>query len=152
MRMMPPVLLVPPRHVARHVDEGDDGDTEGVAEADEAGSLDRGLDVDDAGQVGRLLGDDAHAAPRQASEADDDVGGKVVVHAEEFAVVDDSLYHLVHVVGVRRVVRHQRAQLLVGAAGVVVLIADGRVVEVVLRQVGEKAANRLHTLVLGVEG
>ena len=35
------VLLLHRRHVARDVDERDDGDVEGVAEADEAGRFDR---------------------------------------------------------------------------------------------------------------
>jgi hypothetical protein len=46
---------------AGHVDEGDDGDVEGVAETDEAGALGRGVDVQTTGKLHRVV---AHHADR----------------------------------------------------------------------------------------
>jgi hypothetical protein len=71
------VFLRGARHEARDIDEGDDRNVEGVAEADEAGGLDRGLDVQAAGQHQRLVGDDADRMTIHAAEADDDVLGVV---------------------------------------------------------------------------
>ena len=65
------------RHEARHVDEGDDRDVEGVAEAHEARGLARGVDVQHAGQHLRLVGDEADRAAVDAAEAGDDVLGEV---------------------------------------------------------------------------
>ena len=60
---------------------------ESIAEADETGSLDRGLDVQAAGQHQRLVGDDADHVAVHAPKADDDVGGVVGLQLEELAVV-----------------------------------------------------------------
>jgi len=40
---------------AGHVDEGDDGDVEGVAESHEARALGRGVDVQATGQLHRVV-------------------------------------------------------------------------------------------------
>src|SRR5438128_5148765 len=66
----PAVLLVAARQVARHVDEGDDRDPEGVAEADEARRLHRRIDVDRARQVLRLVAYDTHDVAAEAARAD----------------------------------------------------------------------------------
>ena len=58
---------------AGHVDERDDRDVEGVAEADEARGLDRGVDVEDAGERARVVGDDADGMAAEPGEAADDV-------------------------------------------------------------------------------
>ena len=83
------VLLVGARQEARHVDEGDERDVEAVAEAHEARGLDRRVDVEAAGEVRRLVRDDADGAAVDAREADDDVLRVVLVDLEEVAVVDD---------------------------------------------------------------
>src|SRR5208283_738176 len=80
-------LLGRPRKKARHVDEGDEGNVEAVAEAHEAGRLDRSRNVQDAGQEGRLVGHHPDAAAVEAGEADHNVFGKVLLHFEEVSVV-----------------------------------------------------------------
>lgn len=57
------VLLADPGEEARHVDEGHEGDVEGVGEAHEARGLDRGVDVQAARQVRGVVG-----LPPQKSE------------------------------------------------------------------------------------
>eukprot|EP00293_Proteomonas_sulcata_P002249 CAMPEP_0184326388 /NCGR_PEP_ID=MMETSP1049-20130417/142538_1 /TAXON_ID=77928 /ORGANISM="Proteomonas sulcata, Strain CCMP704" /LENGTH=64 /DNA_ID=CAMNT_0026648581 /DNA_START=1096 /DNA_END=1290 /DNA_ORIENTATION=- len=46
-----------------HVHQSDDRDVEGIAEADEAASLARGINVKASGQVLRLIGYDPHCSP-----------------------------------------------------------------------------------------
>ena len=93
------VLLVGPRKEAWHVDESDDGDVEGVAEADEAGGLNGGVDVEDAGEVRGLVADEAHGFSGHAGEGHNDVGCEALVHLHEAAFVHDASHNLPNVVG-----------------------------------------------------
>ena len=83
------VLLGGAGQEARDVLEGHERDVEAVAEAHEARGLHRGVDVEAAGQVGGLVGDDADRAAAEPAEADDDVRREVGVDLEEVAVVED---------------------------------------------------------------
>ena len=67
------VFLVGAGQEARHVDERDDRDVEGVAEAHEARRLAAGVEVEHAGEHHRLVGDEADGAAGDAAEAGDDV-------------------------------------------------------------------------------
>ena len=78
---------------AGHVDEGEHREVEGVAGAHEARGLLAGVDVEGAGELGRLVGDDADRAALDPAEADQDVGREQRLHLEELAVVDDVLDH-----------------------------------------------------------
>lgn len=95
----PGALLLGAGPVSGDVDEGDDGDPEGVAEADESGGLLRGVDVEGARVDGRLGGDDPGGAPLEAREADEDRGREEGLDLEELLVVGDRLDDLDHVVG-----------------------------------------------------
>ena len=64
-------LLLRPGQKARHVLERDERDIESVAETDEASSLDRGVDVEDARENRGLVGHNPHGAAFQTREADD---------------------------------------------------------------------------------
>src|SRR5690606_19312086 len=84
---------------AGDVNEGEQGDVEDVAEADEARGLVGGVDVEGAGLEGGLVGDDAGDDALDAAEADDHVFGEVAMDVEEVAVVHESGDDLVHVDG-----------------------------------------------------
>jgi hypothetical protein len=84
-------LLVGAGQEARDVDEGEDRDVEGVAGAHEPGRLLRGVDVEAAGELHRLVGDDADRAALDPAEADEDVRREQRLDLEELAVVDDVL-------------------------------------------------------------
>ena len=77
-----------------------------------------GVDVEGAGELHRLVGDDADRAALDAAEADDDVRREQRLHLEELAVVDDVLDDGVHVVGLVRRVGDERVELEV-------LVGDG---------------------------
>ena len=98
----PAELLLRAGEEAGDVLEGDERDVEGVAEADEARPLRRGVDVEDAGEEVGLVRDDADRAPAEPREADDEVLREVGVDLEELAVVDDAPDQLLHVVGLVR--------------------------------------------------
>ena len=61
---MPARLLLHGGQVARHVDQGDDRDVEGVAEAHEAGRLHGGALSRVPAKTDGLVGHDAHRARR----------------------------------------------------------------------------------------
>ena len=99
------------------IDECHERDIEAVAEANEACRLDRGGDVQAAGQYHRLVGDDADGRALHAAEARDDVAGVVRLDLEEVAFVRDLLDQLLHVVGLGRIGRHQAVERRVVAVG-----------------------------------
>jgi len=69
-------LLRRPRQEPRHVDEGDDGDVEAVAETNEARGLARAVDVEAAREHHRLVRDDPHGMALEPDEAHEDVLGE----------------------------------------------------------------------------
>ena len=71
---------------------------EGVAEANEAGTLARCVAVEHACEVAGLVCHDAYCLSVEAGEAYYEVLGVVALYFEELAVVDYSADYLVHVV------------------------------------------------------
>ena len=104
---MPPYSCRVPGQKAGHVLERDERNVEGVAEAHEPRAFHRRVDVERAGEVRRLVRDDADAAAAETREPDDDVPREVLVHLEELAVVDDRVHEVVHVVRLVRRLRHE---------------------------------------------
>ena len=127
-------LLVGAGQEARDVDEGEDGDVEGVAGAHEAGGLLRGVDVEGARKLHRVVRDDADRAPLDPAEPHHHVGREEWLDLEELAVVEHRLDDGVHVVGDVGGVRDERVEGPVDVIDVEVefLPEDRRVLEVVL--------------------
>src|SRR5574344_1629352 len=100
------VLLTCTREEARHIDETNDWNVEGIAEADETGTLARGVAVEHTSELRRLVGNDTHGTTVEAREADDDVLGMAWLHLEELAVIDCSGNDLIHVVCLVWIVRN----------------------------------------------
>ena len=96
-----PPLEVLAGQEARRVDQADDGQVEGVAEADEAGGLLGGGDVEGAGQDAGLVGDEADGSAVEQGEGGDELAGPAGMELPEFAVVADGLDDVAHVVGRR---------------------------------------------------
>ena len=99
------VFLLGSAKEARYVHEGDNRNVEGIAEAYESGSLPGCVDVENAGDDLRLVGHDADTSAVHVCEANYDVAGVALVNLEEFPVIDNALYDIVHVVGLVRAVR-----------------------------------------------
>src|SRR5919197_436798 len=92
------VLLRRAGQEARHVDKRQERDVEAIAEAHEASGLYRGVDVQAAGQVCGLIGDDPDGPSAEPTEADYDVGGECRLNLEEVLVVEDGADHREHVI------------------------------------------------------
>ncbi len=120
---------------AGNVLQGDERDVEGVAEADETGALDRGIDVENTRHVEGLVRDDTHDVPVQARESDDDILGPQGLHLEERAVIDDEVDDLVDVVRLPGIVGNDIGELRLFPAGFVARRRVRRILEVVLREV-----------------
>ena len=71
------------RKKSRHVLERHERDVERVAEADESGTFDRGGDIQDAGERGRLIGDHADRPAGESREPDDQIAAVVPLHLEK---------------------------------------------------------------------
>ena len=97
-RMIPPYSCRVPGRKPGHVLERDERNVEGVAEPNEPRALDRRVDVERAGEVRRLVRDDADAAAAQMRKPDDHVACEVLVHLQELAVVRNGVHEVVHVV------------------------------------------------------
>ena len=101
-------------------------------------AFDRRVDVERAGEHGRLVGDDADRTAVEPREADDDVPRVVLVHLEEVALVGDRVNHIEHVVRLVRRRGDETIERRVLAIGRIVGRGARRVVEVV-RRAGTRA-------------
>ncbi len=165
---------------AGNIDQGDYRNVERVARPDEACRLLTGIDVEGAGEMHRLVGDDAHRTPVDPSEAADHVLRELGVDLEEVALVEHVFDHRVHVVrGVGRVrdehvqlggdlrldighlgeagrvghvVRRQERQQCLGGFQAVELIRGLEVGDTAAGVVGVRAAQLLHADVLAGHG
>lgn len=146
------VLLIDARQEARDVDERQERDVEGIAEADEARRLVRGVDVEAARHDLRLVRDDADDLAVEARVADDDVRREELLDLEELPVVDERADDILHVVRHVRVVRHDGVEALILAVRVIRRLDGRRILEVVARQVREQLADLRDAVVLVLAG
>ena len=135
------VLLPGAGEEARHVDEGDQRDVEGVAGADEAPCFLGRFDVEDAGQNLGLVADDADGMAVETGEAAHDVLRPVREVLVEVAVVDDGRDDLLHVVRLAVARGEQLTCLGRLALRIVARLEPGRLLEVVGWQEREEIAD-----------
>lgn len=99
-----------------YIDKGDEGDVEGITEAHEAGSLDRGVNVKAAGKLERLVTNDTDGASVKATETDNDVFGELGLDLQKLALVNYLLDDDLHVVGHVGVLRNDHVEGRVSAS------------------------------------
>jgi len=104
------VLLLDTGEEAWDIDKGDQGDIEGVAEPNPAGTLDGGVDVKDTRGVVGLVGNKGDGAAIHAAKADHHVGGKLGHNLKEFLVVHHLGDHVLDVVRLVGIVGHQSVE------------------------------------------
>jgi len=115
----PVVLLIGSRHEPGHVLEGEDGDVERVAEADESGALLARLDVERARVHAGLLATIPTEWPSSRANPTTMFFAKFSCTSKKEPVVDDAADHVLHVVRLSRGVGNDVAQLVVGALGII---------------------------------
>ena len=143
------VFLAGAGEEARAVDEGDDRHVERVAQADEAGDLVGGVDVQRAGHVAGLVGDDADRITVEAGEADYRVGRVVGLDLEEAVLVEDHLDCIADVVRLVLVIRDEIVEGLVHARHRIFRGDLRRFLVVVLRQIAQEQLGHRQAFELG---
>src|SRR5208337_4058473 len=89
-------LLLRAGQKSGNVFEGDERNVEAIAETHEARALDAGFDVEHAGKIRRLIGDNADRLSIQAGKADHDVLRVVLLNLKEVGVVHDRMNHVLN--------------------------------------------------------
>src|SRR5260221_14201932 len=92
------MFLIFTRHESRYIFKRDNRNIEAVAETDEAGCLFAGVNIEDACVVRWLVSDNSYAVPAEAGEANDDVGGEILVNLEEAPIVHNHLDGFIDVI------------------------------------------------------
>src|SRR5262249_10099327 len=137
----PAVFLLNSRQKPWHVLEGDQRDVETVAKTDETRALNRGVYVEHARQVRRLIGDYAHRSAAKPGEAHHDVLRVVLVHFKEIAVVHHRVNDVADLVRNVGRLRDYRVQLFVDAINRIACRNPRRIIEVVRRYERQQLAN-----------
>ncbi len=94
------------------------------------------------------MGHDAYGQASQATKADDNVLGPVLLHLKEIAVIHHPADDILDVVGFVGIVGHETVQLLIGPIRRIICRQEGRILHVVLGQVAEQLADLVDTVLL----
>src|SRR2546422_10055551 len=113
----PVVLLIYPRQEPRHIHKGQDRDVESITEPDEAGSLDRGVDVKGSGANFRLVRNDPNRVSVESGESDDDILSPERLYFKQFASINDPGYDIPDIVRLVGVVRQNIVELTLVSEG-----------------------------------
>ena len=146
------VFLACARQESRDIDEGYDWDIEGIAEADEACTLPTGIHVEDTCIRHGLVGNDTYALAVEMRKARDDVLGKLRLYLEEFPVIRDRGDHLIHVIGLVRIIGQDLVQQVILAVDRVVAFHAGSLFRIVRGKVAQQFLDHCHRLFLGLGG
>ena len=142
------VFLIGPRQESRYVDEGDDGNIEAVAEADETSGFIRRINIQTASHNTWLVCDDTNAAAVETGKAADDIRSKVLMDFVEFTVIDERADYVLHVVRCIRIIRNNRIQALILTVRIITSINDRCIIHVVAWQEGQQVADLLDAVIL----
>ena len=88
------VLLIGAGEKTRNILEYEQRNVERIAETDEARALAGCVDVENAGQEGRLIGDDANRVPVEPDESDDEIARVLLMNFEKVAFIGDDINDL----------------------------------------------------------
>ena len=127
------ILLLRARQKSRHIDKRHDGNIEAVAKSNKARRLHRGVDVQTARQMGRLVGDNAHRAAAEMGKADENIARELRLHFVEIAFIDHRRDQLFHVIGPVGIIGNQIFEPLVAPQRIVVGRMKRRIFLIVAR-------------------
>ena len=99
------MFLVDTRQITRKVFERYNRNIEAVAETDKTGCLIRRIAIEHTGHHHRLVGDKSDRLTSNTPESDNDIRSEHLHYFEEFALVDQRLDHIAHIIGYGRIAR-----------------------------------------------
>ncbi len=86
------MLLGRAGHKAGDINQADQWDIKGIAEANKPGRLNRGININNSGQIVRLLGDNAHRPAIKSGKTDNYIGGKLPLYLHKVPIISDADY------------------------------------------------------------
>src|ERR1035441_5227185 len=123
-------LLLDSGKKARHIHKSDQRNVKCIAKADKARRLIGGIDVQHAGQMIRLAGDNADRAAFEPSEANNNVCGKFRLDFKKFLIIQNALDHIAHIIYSLIIDRNNPTHLWIGIDRQVIS-KTGRILKVV---------------------
>ncbi len=135
-----------------HIHESDQRNVKGIAEADKTGCFYRRVDIQDTGQIGGLVGHDAHAASTHAGKTNEDVWRVTGLNLKKVLVIDHRGDQLMHVVGFVGIGGNQLIQLRLFAVALVECRNKWRIFHVVGGKVAEKLTDHQHRMLIVIGG
>ena len=135
---------------SRHIFESNQRNVETVAETDEAACLVAGVNVENTGKVGRLIGDNTNRTACQTCKTDDDILCEVSHYFEEIAVIYYPFDDILHVVWYIRVCGDDGVEYGIFTVGFVSTVLLFRFVHIILRQEGKQFANAHQQFFFGI--
>ena len=148
----PAVFLRRARQEAGNINKRHDRNFKRVAVAHKARGFARGIRVQHARQHHRLVGDDAHCAPFDATETGNDVAGVFRGKLVEVALIDHLPDQLLHVIGLVGVIGDQRIEAEIAAERIILARPFRHAFLIVRRQEVDEAADLQEGLDIIVEG
>ena len=139
------IFLIYSRKESRNIDQSQQRYIESIAEANETGSLYRGIDVQCSCQHQRLIGYHPYRLSVQTDISGNDVRGKFCLKFKEVIIVGHRFYHLLYIIRLIRIGRHQVGQFGCQAGRRVVGDNERRLFHIVARQIRNKFADIIDT-------
>ena len=144
------VFLTRAGEEAGDIDECDDGDIEGIAEADKTAALAGCIAVEHTGHRLGLVGNDADGDTAEAGKTDQQVGCEFLMHLKELAVVDNGFDNALHIVRLVGVLGDNAVEAVLQTVDRILGRNIGGLLEVVGGDVAHQVADKLDGLLLGL--
>ncbi len=143
------IFLGSPRKETGHIDQGQQGNIEGVTGPDEASGLIAGVDIETTGHDLRLVGDDTDRFTIDPGITGDQIGGEIRLILHELAIIDDGEDHIVDIIGFVGVFRNQGIERTDLSVHIIGAFHRRRLPQVVRRQIAEELPDPLDTDLIG---
>ena len=136
------VLLLRTWQEAGHINQSYDGDVERITEPDKTSGFSGSINIQHAGQIFRLIGNDTHAHTVKFGKAYHNVLGIAAMHFQELSIISNAVNDVFNVVRNLWVFRDDIVQLVVQAINGIVGRGEGSFLQIVLGDVAHQLANK----------
>ncbi|MBA7631863.1 hypothetical protein ES703_39399 [subsurface metagenome] len=147
-----PPLLIAAGEITGDIGNSQQGYIKGIAKTDEPGGFVGGIDVQAAGEVIGLAGDNTHHMPVEAGKAGDYVRGVLPGRLQEFPVIHYGANDVLHIVSLLRTIRDDVVQGRVSAVWGISWRDVGRPFLIALGQVAQQLFNLGDGLLIVITG